>query len=74
MNLRERFQASPGQIVGAAAGFLCAIFFIVIGFWNFILILFFTLLGLAIGCLAESGWDFAACLARLRGKKRDDEE
>jgi uncharacterized membrane protein len=71
---QKLFQNSPRQVVGAACGFLCAVFVLVIGFWNSVLILFLTLLGLAIGCLMESGWNVAACLRRLRGRGNDGEE
>ena len=71
---QKLFQDSPRQVIGAVCGFLFAIFVLVIGFWNSILILFLTFFGLAIGYLAENGWNFTACLNRLRGRKNDGEE
>ena len=72
--LQKTFQESPRQVLGAACGFLCAIFFLAIGFWNSILVLFLTLLGLAIGFLAENDWNIPACLRRLRERRNDGEE
>ena len=72
--LQKTYKDSPRQFAGAACGFLCAIFFIVIGFWNSILILLLTFLGLAIGFLAENGWKPAACIERIRGRRGNGEE
>jgi uncharacterized membrane protein len=71
--LKEHFQDSPRQVTGAVAGFLCALIFIVIGFWNFILIILITLLGLAIGRLSENNWD-ASSLFRGTSSRRDRDD
>jgi len=66
---------SPKQTIGGIIGFLCALIFIVIGFWNFILIILITLLGLVIGRLAGNNWDISSLFrssSARQGQDRDD--
>ena len=71
---KQLFQDSPGRVVGAILGFVCALFVLLIGFLSTLLIILCTLFGFFIACLAESGWNLAACLKRLRGENQHDED
>lgn len=70
--LDKCLRKSPKQTIGGIIGFLCAIIFIVIGIWKFILIILVTLLGLAIGRLAGNNWDVSSLFRGSRGRDRDD--
>ena len=67
--IKNVFDESPAQMAGAVAGFVCAILVITIGFWNTMLVVFFTLAGIFGGCLLKHGGDVKACLERFRRRR-----
>ena len=63
----------PARIAGALAGFVCGLLFILIGFWNTVLILFLTLAGLLAGMLVENGGSIGAVIDHFRGHGDGDD-
>jgi len=73
--LTKNLHDSPKQTIGGVIGFFIALIFIVIGFWNFILIVLITLIGLTIGRLAGNNWDISSSFrssSANRGRDSDD--
>jgi uncharacterized membrane protein len=58
-----------GGVIGAASGAVLAIVALVFGFWGFLLVLLFGLIGLFIGLAVSGRIDVRAVTDALRGRR-----
>jgi uncharacterized membrane protein len=69
--IKKMSNESSAQMMGALAGFVCAILVITIGFGNTLLVIVLTAGGFLVGCLLENGGSLTNCLNRFKGRRHD---